>query len=144
MRSKKALRYDKQIAREPDKTIASRFKDAFMSNAKWVRLIDKLVEEIDKIKKIEFKRVQHDKVGELFLQEDTTFRFDYWKGGIEGHNSLDSDLGWYEIEYLRFPKVVDQDKQLEQDLIQIKTLIESVGEFVLELDGEALLLICYR
>ncbi|MGB0856216.1 MAG: nickel insertion protein, partial [Nitrosopumilus sp.] len=43
------------------------------------------------IKKIEFKKVQSAEIGELYLDEDTTFEFDYWQNGFEGNNSLG---GW--------------------------------------------------
>ena len=115
-----------------------------MSNSKWVRLIDRLVEDADKIKKIKFKKVQKDQIGELYLKEDTTFGFDYWQNGFEGHNSLGGWLTFKEIEYLIFPKVIDREAQLEQDLDQIKELIKSVGQFSLDIDDDRIKLICYR
>nr|WKN37211.1 hypothetical protein K4G66_00625 [Tunicatimonas sp. TK19036] len=143
MRTKKAKRYDEQIDREIEKAV-SRFSEHLMSNSKWVRLIDRLVEDADKIKKIEFKKVQKDQRGELYLEEDTTFGFDYWQNGFEGHNSLGGWLTFKEIEYLIFPKVIDRDAQFEQNLDQIKELIESVGQFSLDIDDDRIKLICYR
>ena len=143
MRTKKAKRYDEQIDREIEKAV-SRFSEHLMSNSKWVRLIDRLVEDADKIKKIKFKKVQKDQIGELYLKEDTTFGFDYWQNGFEGHNSLGGWLTFKEIEYLIFPKVIDREAQLEQDLDQIKELIKSVGQFSLDIDDDRIKLICYR
>ncbi|WP_106794703.1 hypothetical protein [Aquimarina sp. Aq78] len=71
MRTKKAKRYDEQIDREIEKSVA-RFSEHLMSNSKWARLIDKLVGDSGKIEKIEFKKVQSEGIGELYLTEDTT------------------------------------------------------------------------
>jgi hypothetical protein len=143
MRTKKAKRYDTQIDREIEKAV-SRFSEHLMSNSKWIRLIDKLVDNSKKIKKIEFKKVQLDKVGELYIEEDTTFGFDYWQNGFEGHNSLGGWLTFKEIEYLIFPKIVNKESATEQDLNEIINVINSVGQFALEIDDEKIKLVCYK
>ncbi len=143
MRTKKAKRYDAQIDREIEKAVI-RFSEHLMSNSKWVRLIDKLVDNSEKIKKIEFKKVQLDKVGELYLEVDTTFGFDYWQNGFEGHNSLGGWLTFKEIEYLIFPRIVDKESDTKQDLDEIINLINSVGQFALDIDDEKVKLICYK
>ena len=143
MRTKKATRYDQQREREIDKAI-SKFSQRLMSNSKWVKLIGVLVEHINKIHKIEFKKVQGDQVGELYLDADTTFGFDYWQEGFEEHNSLGGVLAFKEIEYLLFPKVVDRDEPVEQDINYIEELIKNVGDFCLDKDEQRLKLICYK
>ncbi|WP_157821899.1 hypothetical protein [Tenacibaculum sp. Bg11-29] len=115
-----------------------------MSNSKWVRLIDRLVENVAKIQKIEFKKVQKDQIGELYLEEDTTYGFDYWKNGFEGHNSLGGWLTFKEIEYLIFPRIVNSENESSQDLNEIKNLINSAGQFFLEIDENKIKLICYK
>ena len=72
---------------------------------------------------IEFKKVQNDKIGELYLDEDTTFGFDYWKNGFEGCNSLGGWLTFKEIEFIIFPKIIDSNKNITQDLNEIEKLI---------------------
>ena len=143
MRTNKAKRYDKQIDREIEKAI-SKFSKHLMSNSKWVRLIDKLVDNCDKIKKVEFKKIQNDLMGELYLNPDTTFEFDYWQDGFEGHNSLGGCLAFKEIEYLIFPRIIDLENNTVQDLEHIMKLISSVGEFPIDLDENRLKLICYQ
>ncbi|SHI88587.1 hypothetical protein SAMN02745146_1802 [Hymenobacter daecheongensis DSM 21074] len=115
-----------------------------MSNSKWVRLINKLVENSERVLKIEFKKVQHTLIGELYLDQDTAFGFDYWQNGFEGNSSLGGWLMFKEIEYLFFPKVADLVKHVEQDLEQIEALINSVGKFSLETDVRGLKVVCYR
>ncbi len=143
MRTNKAKRYDEQIDREIEKAI-SKFSQHLMSNSKWVRLIDTLVENIDEVKKVEFKKVQNDQLGQLYLNEDTTFEFDYWENGIEGHNSLGGWLTFKEIEFLIFHRVIDFSNNIEQDLERIMKLIINVVQFDLELNGNTLKLICYK
>ena len=141
MRTKKALRYDEQKIKEIDNAI-SKFSQPLMSNSKWVKLIEQIVDNADEIKKILFKKVQNNKIGELYLDSGSIFEFDYWQTGFEGNNSFNDWLEYREIEYLIFPKVIDS--QTNQDLDRIFTLIKEVGEFYLELDENELKLVCYK
>lgn len=143
MRASKTIGYDKQIDRELKKAV-SKFSQHLMSNAKWVRLIDKLANNVDKVKKIEFKKVQNDMVGELYLNADTAFGFDYWQNGFEGHNSLGGWLTFKEIEYLVFPRAVDLNNNIVQDLDQIMQLVSSIGQFSIDVNEERLKLNCYK
>lgn len=120
----------------------SKFSQHLMSNAKWVKLIDHLVNNMDEIKKIQFKRVQDDRIGELYLDENSSFEFDYWQTAFEGINSFGGWLQYKEIEYLSFPEKVDS--KTEQDLEKISTIIQTIGEFYLESDKNELKLICYK
>lgn len=143
MRTKKSKRYDKQIDREIEKAVTN-FSEHLMSNSKWVRLIQSLIAEIEIIKRVKFKKVQDDKIGELFLEVDTTFGFDYWQNGFEGLNSLGGWLTFKEIEYLIFPRIIDEIKNTEQDLNAIRKTIERIGQFSLVIDEDEIKLICYR
>ncbi|GAB3571254.1 hypothetical protein GCM10027345_00310 [Hymenobacter daeguensis] len=143
MRTKKAIRFCKQIDREIEKAVAG-FSQPLMSDSKWVRLIGKLVENAAEVRVIAFKKVQQDQIGRLYLYEDTEFGFDYWQTGFEGHNSLGGWLLFKEIEYLFFPRIIDAANQTEQRLSQIEALINSVGQFSLEIDENGLTLNCYK
>lgn len=143
MKTKKIKRYHKQIDREIEKSV-SRFSEQLMSNSKWVRLVDKLVESSDLIKKIVFKKVQNEELGELYLDEDTTYGFDYWQNGFEGCNSLGGWLTFKEIEYLIFPKNISTLPPKEQSLAKIVELIESAGQFSIDINEERLKLFGYR
>lgn len=55
MRTKKALCYDEQKIKEIDSAI-SKFSQALMSNSKWVKLIEQIVDNACEIKKILFKK----------------------------------------------------------------------------------------
>lgn len=120
----------------------SKFSQHLMSNAKWIKLIDHIVNNMDEIKKIQFKRVQDDRIGELYLDENSSFEFDYWQTAFEGINSFGGWLQYKEIEYLSFPEKVDS--KTEQDLEKISIIIQTIGEFYLESDKNELKLICYK
>ena len=85
-----------------------------------------------------------DSIGQLYLNEDTTFEFDYWENGFEWNNSLGGWLTFKEIEYRTFPRVIDSDKNDEQDLEQIMKLITDVGQLNLDLNENILKLTCYK
>ena len=140
MRTTKAKRFDDQNEREIEKAV-SKFSYHLMSNSKWVKLIEKLVENIDQILKIEFKKVLDDRIGEIYLEEDTTFDFDYWINGFEGMNSLKGWILYKEIEYLKFPKSTSQG---EQNINNIKNIIESIGHFDFIENENELILLCYK
>ncbi|MCI4669039.1 MAG: hypothetical protein MRZ79_12970 [Bacteroidia bacterium] len=141
MGTKKSIRRQEQEFRELEKAIG-RFSDHFMSNAKWVRLIDKLVEHAHLLKRVEFKKVGKDQIGTLSLSEDSSFGFDYWTNGFEGHNSLGGWLLYKEIEYLVFPQKVYEKG--EQDLDEILRILNVTGKFELDVDQDRIKLICYR
>jgi hypothetical protein len=143
MRTKKAIRHDELFNREIEVAI-SKFSQHLMSNSKWVKLIGKLVENADKVLKIEFKKVQADPIGELYIDEDMILGFDYWQNGFEGHNSLGGWLTFKEIEYIIFPKIIDKNNQIEQDLVYIEELVRNVGEFYLDWDEHELKMSCYK
>lgn len=141
MRAKKALRYDEQKIRDIEKAV-SQFSQHLMSNSKWIRLIEVIIDNAHEFKKIQFKKIQNDTIGELYLNEDSIFEFDYWQTGFEGNNSFNDWLEYKEIEYLIFPKIVDSNNI--QNLEEIKLIIEKVGQFYLEIDENELKLVCYK
>lgn len=138
MRTEKAKRHTVQKAIEADQkienAISSRFRERLLSNAKWLKLIPVLVENAEKTEKILFKKVQDDRIGELFLNSHTIFEYDYWENCFEGMNSLGGFLMFREIEYLLF----------YGDISGIKAAIEQSGQFVLVEEEGFLKLMCYR
>ena len=141
MRTKKALRYDEQKIRDIEKAV-SQFSQHLMSNSKWIRLIEAIIDNAHEFKKIQFKKNQNDRIGELYLNEDSIFEFDYWQRGFEGNNSLGDWLEYKEIEFLVFPKIIDSE--ITQDLDKIEKNINDIGKFCIERDEKELKLICYK
>lgn len=141
MENKKSIHPNDRLMKSIEKEV-SKFSQHFMSNAKWIKLIDHLVDNMDEIKKIQFKRIQDDIIGELYLDENSSFEFDYWNTAFEGINSFGGWLQYKEIEYLSFPKLIDRNT--EQNLEKISAVIQTIGQFHLETDENELRLICYK
>lgn len=141
MRTNKAVRYYEQKDREIDKIIAQ-FSQHLMSNSKWIRLINMIVENTYDFKKIQFKKIENANIGELFINEDSIFESDYWQKGFEGNNSLGGWLEYKEIEFLIFPEIINS--KVNQDLLKIEKHIRNIGEFCIEYDDNKLKLICYK
>lgn len=140
MKTFKEKRFDSQNEKDIEKAI-SKFSYHLMSNSKWVKLIEKLVENINDIYKIEFKKILDDRIGEIYLEEDTTFDFDYWANGFEGMNSLKGWMLYKEIEYLKLPRLTSNG---EQNISKIKKIIESIGSFDIIENENELILLCYK
>ncbi|HCC93311.1 MAG TPA: hypothetical protein DEQ26_03095, partial [Flavobacteriaceae bacterium] len=64
MKTFKEKRFDSQNEKDIEKAI-SKFSYHLMSNSKWAKLIEKLVENINDIYKIEFKKILDDRIGEI-------------------------------------------------------------------------------
>lgn len=134
-----------QNSQKIKKNISEKFTTSYMSNSKWVRLINKFVEQSEFIKKINFKTIYNDKTGELFIDETTSFNFDYWQTGFEGNNSLGGWILYKEIEFLEFPKYFENNKfKGVQDIKKIIEIIESVGKFQLVEYSDKLKMLCYE
>jgi hypothetical protein len=140
--TKEQQQREQQLDQKIELAISS-FSQRHLSNSKWVRLIEVLVKNTDQVKKVQFKKVHEDEIGELYLVEGTIFNFDYYQVGFEGNNSFGGWLIFKEIEYLIFPKQIDIPKGITQDLEKIMNLISSIGRFSFNLDSEKLKLNCY-
>jgi hypothetical protein len=142
MRNNKAIRSDEQKSREIEKAL-TRFSQHLMSNSKWIRLIKAIAKSADDFNKIQFKKIQNDRVGELYLDKDSIYDFDYWQNGFEGNNSFGEWLEYREIEYLIFPKINSSENDV-QYLNQLKSIIDKIGQFDVEMNDVELKLICYK
>jgi hypothetical protein len=80
MRTKKAVRYDEQRIRDIEKSV-SKFSQQLMSNSKWIKLVEAIIDNAHHFKNIHFKKIQHDKIGKLYLHANSIFEFDYWQTG---------------------------------------------------------------
>ena len=141
MRTNKLKRYEQQQIRELEKS-TSNFSQHLMSNSKWLKLINSLVQNATLINTIQFKKIQSSEIGELLLTEDIEFGFDYWQNGFEGCNTMGGWLLFKEIEYLIFQ--IDQKSESNpENLSQLQDIINKVGNFSIEKYDDHLKLNCY-
>ena len=138
--SKRSKMTDRDYERaRTDKIIAERFKTSCMSDTKWLRLLDALTAVDRLVDDCRAKLVWDDEI--RYMQIDGMTRdFDYWPRAMEAMIS-GAPRGWYdykELEWIEFPT------DAEHDLGQIRSTIESVGQFELESTDAALRLYAYR
>ncbi|KRD58635.1 hypothetical protein ASE40_20170 [Flavobacterium sp. Root935] len=134
-----------EIDQKLDQTIKQKFSSGYMSNKKWVKLIDTFVENAELIKRVEIKKVLEEKIGLIFISENLQYEFDYWNIGFEGVNSFGGWLLYKEIEFLKFPaKFQNENSYQEQDLIEIKEIINKIGVFEMTDQNDELILFCYK
>ncbi|PVW13908.1 DUF6678 family protein [Marixanthomonas spongiae] len=133
------------LDRKLDSKIKEKFSANFMSNAKWKKLIDGLVENAELIKRVNFKKILDEKIGQLYITADLCYDFDYWSNGFEGMNSLNGWLLYKEIEWISFPsEFLDENNNLNsQNIAEIEKILKQIGEFRISKDSIELKLNCY-
>ncbi len=125
---------DKQI--KTDKIIHQKYTAAFMSNAKWVKLITVLIENHNLIENCRVKLVWDDAVRTLQLDENTSFGFDFYEKSMEAMVS-NCPQGWCdykEIECL----------ELSGDVAGIEAVLLNIGKFEYEKNKNSLRLYGYK
>lgn len=137
--------YYEELDKRLEKTVLERSLHGLMSDAKWIKLVGHLVQNVS-IKKVEFKGILDEKEGVLNISADMAFELDYWKNGFEGSNSSGGWLMYKEIEYLRFPAVfIGKGGMPEsQNIAEIEEAISSVGMFEVHIENGNLILLCYK
>jgi len=136
-----------------NKLIRQRFPTALMNNHKWVKLITVLVANYSAIKECRVKIIWDDEtpVRLLLIEEDLQFGLEFYDTSMEALIT-GNPKGWYqykEIEWLDFPRYIISNNRKgtaiteEQDLEFIKSTIEAIGQFHLELTSDNLRLYAY-
>lgn len=115
-----------------DKIIKQKYSSSFMSNSKWVKLIELLVENYKLFDLCNLKLIYDDNIRELLIEGNETFDFDYYKDSMEGMVTKPITPGWVlykEIEWISFP--------LEKSNIdKLQKLINQLGEFRSDLTAD--------
>ncbi len=133
-----------------EKLIKQKFSASFMNNSKWVKLITALIENSSHIKECKVKPIWDDTESKrhLSLDKNTQFGFDFYDTAMEAMVSGEP-TGWYaykEIEWLDFPAVtnsINNNFPVQQDLQFIKSIIDKLGQYKLELTHDNLRLYAY-
>lgn len=138
-----AVRDDKNL----DRIINERGLVGFLSNAKWVKILDTLVVNYHLIKECQVKLIwEEEYTGRILLiNENTYYQFDYYNSAMEAMIT-GGPSGWYdyrEIEWLAFPHYPAKQSG-EQDLHGIQAAIASIGQIALTVTPDTLRLDAYR
>jgi hypothetical protein len=128
-----------------DKTILAAGLQSLMSNAKWVKLLDMLVQHWHLLQECKVKLIWEGPEAErwLLLDENRSYGFDYYATAVEGLIS-GKPRGWYaykEIEWVElFPSPSDEGQHL--DLLQEQ--MAQLGQFRVERSADKLRLYAYH
>ncbi|RYD94392.1 MAG: hypothetical protein EOP50_09600 [Sphingobacteriales bacterium] len=128
-----------------DRVISERFKGKYMSNTKWVQLLDKLIATQTRILQCRVKLIWESGPAyrELLLHSNLTYGFHYYQNAVEGLIT-GRPAGWYaykEIEWIEFPLDTPGGPQ---DLEGIESVLRSVGQLELEKDADSIRVWAYR
>ncbi len=141
------MRHDFALKRDDvalDKIIVAAGLQPLLSNAKWVKLLDLLVQQWPLLQECKVKLIWEGPDVErwLLLDKDMSYGFDYYATAVEALVS-GKPRGWYaykEIEWLElFPAPDDEAKHL--DLLQ--KAIAQLGQFRVEKSPDKLRLYAY-
>nr|WP_315195065.1 hypothetical protein [uncultured Flavobacterium sp.] len=126
-----------------EKIILEKYTGSFMNNSKWVKLIQKIVENFDVIKKCTVKLIYDDEIRLLNITGDEQYDFDFYSNSMEGMLANPIVPGWTvykEIEWISFP----YDTDVVQDILKIKQQIQMLGEFNDELTDSYYRIYAYK
>ena len=122
-----------------DSLIKERFSSSFMSNAKWVKLINGLTEIGDSINSCKAKLVWDDRLRDLRIDSKLAYNFDFYEHSMEAMVS-GYPKGFYEYKELEWVEFLCEGQNLET----IGEHIKSIGQFELERTTNGLRLFAYK
>lgn len=126
-----------------EKIILEKYSGSFMNNSKWVKLIQKLIENFDVIKKCNVKLIYDDVIRSLIITGDEQYNLDFYLNSMEGMLNNPIVSGWTvykEIEWISFP----YDTETVQDMLKIRLEIQMLGKFNDELTDDYYRIYAYK
>ncbi|MEO8239123.1 MAG: hypothetical protein ABI576_13550 [Flavobacterium sp.] len=108
-----------------DKIIKQKYSSNFMSNSKWVKLIELLVKNYKLFDVCNVKLIYDKEIRQLIIGGNENFEFDYYKDSMEGMITKPITPGWVlykEIEWISFPAE-------KSNIFEINKLVNQLGEF---------------
>ena len=126
-----------------EKIILEKYTGSFMNNSKWVKLIQKIVENFSVIKKCTVKLIYDHEIRLLDITGDEQYDLDFYSNSMEGMLTNPIAPGWMvykEIEWISFPS----DTEVVQDILKIKRQINMLGKFNDELTDNYYRIYAYK
>lgn len=144
------LSYEKYHEKIDKKT--KHFSGRFMNDTKWIKLFETLSQNKDCINKCFEKSIWDDLLREIHIPAIQDFSSTYHnKGFKDGPNQPSL---FKEIEWIEFPSNWTIKREMrgqslephkfEQDIVKIKSLVQSIGLFEIESDTEKLIIYGYK
>lgn len=131
-----------------DKLIKDKYTASFMSNAKWVKLIQLLVDNYELIKCCHVKLIYDNKMRHMKITGHEQYDLDFYSDSMESMVTNPIVRGWTlykEIEWIDFPTALESNKEIiKQDIIKIKQCINGLGRFNEEVTNEYYRIYAYK
>ncbi|WP_324027832.1 hypothetical protein QSV08_07765 [Maribacter sp. BPC-D8] len=142
-------KYQKQL-----KTKIDMFSGQFMNNSKWTKLFKELSNNSIETKKCLIKSVFDTILREIEIPNADNFNESFSKTGTNDNITFGGPCAFKEIEQIIFPQEWTSDRQMRdqklepkiynQNITNIKSIIDSVGKFEMEINNENLIIYAYR
>lgn len=142
-------KYEKQL-----KTKTEMFSGQFMNNSKWTKLFKELSNNSIETKKCFIKSVFDNTLREIKIPNADKFNESFSKTGTNDNITFGGPCSFKEIEQIVFPQKWTSDRQMRnqklepksynQNIENIKKIIDSIGKFETEIDNGDLIIYGYR
>jgi len=129
-----------QFQREhTDALIRERFNSSFMSDAKWVRLLEALVSVRALFEFCKVKLVWDESTRDMWIPSSSSFGFSYYRSSMEGMIS-GTPRGFYKYKEVEWIDLSTEGENAESIVLKLK----AVGHFELERRDKGIKLYAYR
>ena len=122
-----------------DTLIRERFASSFMSDAKWVRLLEALVDVRSLFEFCQVKLVWDESTRDMWIPSSSSFGFAYYQSSMEGMISGIS-RGFYRYQEVEWIELNAETENAESIAFKLK----NIGKFELERSQNGLKLYAYR
>lgn len=129
-----------QFQREhTDALIRERFNSSFMSDAKWVRLLEALVSVRALFEFCKVKLVWDESTRDMWIPSSSSFGFSYYRGSMEGMIS-GTPRGFYKYREVEWIELSAEGEKAQSIVLKLK----AIGKFELERSDKGIKLYAYR
>jgi len=138
--SSKTFSISVQFSRDrTDALIRERFNSSFMSNAKWVRLLEALVGVRSLVELCKVKLVWDESTRDMWIPSSSPFGFSYYRSSMEGMIS-GTPRGLYKYKEVEWIELSAEGENAESIVLKLK----AIGNFELERSDKGIKLYAYR
>ncbi len=122
-----------------DTLIHERFNSSFMSDAKWVRLLEALVGVRSLFELCKVKLVWDESTRDMWIPSSSSFGFAYYQSSMEGMIS-GTPRGFYKYKEVEWIELSAEGENAESIVLKLK----AIGNFELERSDKGIKLYAYR
>lgn len=122
-----------------DALIHERFNSSFMSDAKWVRLLEALVGVRSFFELCKVKLVWDESTRDMWIPSSSSFGFAYYQSSMEGMIS-GTPRGFYKYKEVEWIELSTEEENAESIVLKLK----AIGNFELERSDKGIKLYAYR